>query len=142
MRPGTQNRRQYITFGHLELRIENRRQYIACGHLELRIVDNTRQAPQRKLQAGSRQLWTTPLTPRSEHQATPTHGRKKVGGVPRRVCNINTNAKTNASISTSSNTGTGNGAAYCKPFGVPRRPSCDRAWALLGVQTLVSAGLS
>ena len=31
---------------------------------------------------------------------------------------------------------------YCKPFGVPRRPSCDRAWALLGVQTLVSAGLS
>ena len=29
----------------------------------------------------------------------------------------------------------------CTFFGVPRRPSFDRAWALLGVQTLVSAGL-
>ena len=29
----------------------------------------------------------------------------------------------------------------CKHFGEPRRPSCDRARALIGVQTWVSAGL-
>ena len=44
-----------MTLGYLELRIENRREYIyiyiTFGYLALRLVDNTQQAPQRKLQA-------------------------------------------------------------------------------------------